>query len=483
MSSIALRATQTSARVSPVLVRPLPAVVAAALGFACAARPALDLDLGWHLRAGQLILATHSIPRTDPFSFSALGRPWVDNEWLWEVVVAWLHGSGGNLAIILINAALSALTAALIYGTLRLRHAAPLFATAGAALAIFGLTLYVDVRPGMAGVLGIAATIYLIERFRSGGSPLWLAGVVPVAALWANLHGSYVNAPALCGVYAAGALFEHRAWRRVVPYLATAAAAITASLANPLGIGLLRFTLEASRLTFNRQHVAAWMPVDFSHELPLLVLLVLSLAIPLLLRHTSVPKTEAFLLVACTVALLQSNEFAPLYAVAAAPVIAQLAGAALAHGSIRWQPSPLLTTAMVGLTILLLATPLRWLNGAVYEKAEASAFPTAAVDLVQRERLTGPMWNDFDWGGYLMTALPDRPVFVDSRTEMYGDAFLADYLNTDQGHEAPDTMLDRYGIRLVLIRPDSPMAVRLAGESSWNQVYTDDMASIFLRVN
>src|SRR5205085_10393684 len=129
------------------------AVVAA---IAVCLRPSLDSDLGWHLRAGQLTLLTHHVATADPFSNSALGRPWIDNEWVWESGIAALKGTVCLLPLVLLHACLVGAAVGLVYATLRLRATPALLAALGSVVAIFNLAPYADVRPGIVEILCVA---------------------------------------------------------------------------------------------------------------------------------------------------------------------------------------------------------------------------------------------------------------------------------------------------------------------------------------
>src|SRR5262245_23815299 len=82
------------------------------------ARPT-DIDFWWHLRTGRLIAESHEVPRVDPFSFTAAGRPWVAPDWLWELGVFRLYGIGGYRAAVLLSALIVTLAYAVLYRLLR----------------------------------------------------------------------------------------------------------------------------------------------------------------------------------------------------------------------------------------------------------------------------------------------------------------------------------------------------------------------------
>ena len=96
--------------------------------------------------------------------------------------------------------------------------------------------------------------------------------------------------------------------------------------------------------------------------------------------------------------------------------------------------------------------------------------------------LPGPMFNSYDWGGYLMwTLYPDYPVFVDGRTDLYDDAFLRDYLKVAWARPGWPDVLDRYGVNFIFIESDSVLATVLATDTAWTRVYADDRAVVFQR--
>jgi len=446
--------------------------------------PALDVDLGWHLRAGQLILASRSVPRSDVFSGPMAGHPWVDNEWLWEASLAAMANAGGLLVPIAANALLMAVAVVLVYATLRLRRVPSLLAAGGALVMLAVVAHYADVRPGMAAIVLAPAVLYLLERHRTSGDWRWLVGLLPLEALWANWHGSYLLGLGLAGIYFLGALWGQAPRADWLQLLAGGLAMALVTLANPRGVGLWRFTLMASQLKFNREAVQAWMPPNFGDVtmLPLLACLLASLALLVCLPSARLPKNEALLLLACTLAALQSKEFLPLYGVAAAPLLAQMGQGVLRRPGSR-QPSWPEASLLLLSAALLFGRSLPSLQADAYQETMADVFPVQAVQFIKDNQLPGPLWNDFNWGGYLMSALPRLPVFVDSRTEMYGDEFLFSYLGVNSGKQPYQPMMDRYGIRVVLISSASALANELRHDPAWSEAYRDEKAAVFIPTN
>jgi hypothetical protein len=122
------------------------------------------------------------------------------------------------------------------------------------------------------------------------------------------------------------------------------------------------------------------------------------------------------------------------------------------------------------------------LNPAEAIKAEQDALPAKAVQFIQDHHPAGPLFNSYNWGGYLIYKLwPDYPVYIDGRTDLYDDAFIRRYLNVVAGGEGWQQALDEDGINLVLIESDSSLAKFLKQEPAWTILYQDDIAAVFGR--
>jgi hypothetical protein len=91
------------------------------------------------------------------------------------------------------------------------------------------------------------------------------------------------------------------------------------------------------------------------------------------------------------------------------------------------------------------------------------------------------MFNSYNWGGYLMFAAPQYPVFVDGRTDLYGDELLTTYLRTATAGENWRETLDEYAIRLVVVEKGSGLDRNLRDEVGWSLDYEDELAVIYTR--
>ncbi len=444
-----------------------------------------DPDLGWHLRTGQLILTMHAVPAADVFSFTKLGAAWVDQEWLWQVMVAGLMHMAGQAGLVAVKVVVPTGVIALVYLLLRTRGLPPRTATIGAAGSTLLLGAYSEVRPAMVGPLFSAAFLLLMEQHRRSRDWRCLAALVPLELVWANCHGSYLLGPFLCAVYAVAECWEARAfgtWRRWAILLASL---LAVSLINPRGVGLLQFALTAAHLPFNRQFVAEWASPELDKwpGLGLAAMLVLSLGLAAQFRDWGAKRRQFLLLLCCTSLALFSHQFVPLYAVAAVPVLAELAyGLAGRPEEEQYLPRGIASVMLLALMLIGVAGPARQLAPANYQAAIDHAYPTEAVTFIQRQGLSGPVFNEYDWGGYLIQALPRLPVFVDGRSEVYGDGFLRTWMAVETATEPAGPLFSEYHINLVLIKPHSALANELRQNQNWREAYRDGVASVFVRM-
>jgi hypothetical protein len=116
------------------------------------------------------------------------------------------------------------------------------------------------------------------------------------------------------------------------------------------------------------------------------------------------------------------------------------------------------------------------------QRAMSNYFPVDAVDYIQQNALPSPLWNTFDWGGFLTWYLPGYPVAIDGRTDLYGDAMLQRFQQTQNG--ATDYRSDPYlsESRVILTRTRDGLARLLENDPRYDKLYSDPIATIFVRV-
>ncbi len=458
------------------------------------ARPATDMDLWWHLRTGQWIAETGTVPRVDPFSFTRAGQPWVSQEWLSEVVFyqIWRHLGFAGLIVF------SAIVTTAGFSWLYLRcPAPPHWAAAATVLGALASAPSWGVRPQMFTFALTSLLLWLLERGEA--RPWLLFSIPPLFLLWLNLHAGFALGPALMVAYAVGLVVEaaigDAEWRQMRLAVIRILAAVLACLAlvplNPSGSELYWYPLETLRSAAMRSYIVEWFSADFHqpHFLPFLLLWLALFAV--LARGESRPKARWLVpLVVAAFLSLDAVRHIPIFVLLAVPVIAKgIAGVgvrrrtAAAGGS---RAARMRTTFAVVTWILMAGlTIARWRNLSQRQAAEEAAqFPAKAVEVLRSGNYGGRVFVYYDWGGYAIFKLyPKYRVFVDGRADVYGDELLHQFQTAVQLRRGWRKVLDDWHLRLLLVPPNCALTQGLALDPSWRVEYRDPQAVILLRAS
>ncbi len=506
----------------------------ALVAVAASASPIRSYDYWWHLKTGEIILQDRQIPRLDPFSFTAPGVPWVDHEWLFQVLAYIGHMTLGPGALVGVKIALVVLLAFLMAAHLGHERNAPPGIAILLAAALVGASFRLDVRPELATILLLPLVVHLVLRARDGGRHRLLVAVPLLVALGANLHPGMILAPAILLLGAAATFIDERpglfrraagpgtaTGARFAPRLAaTAATTALACGANPYGFRIYAVPFEVSRILASLPSPNLEWARPRPADLPLFYLAAAAVVAVLAagwrsLDPVAAPALLLLLALSCMhlrniglfFILLPYGLARPARALterlgSAASRLLRRArsvdrAVAAAGGGVR----PGFVTATV---VLFSAVPLL----ALLPPAVAWGFgiasgnePAQAADFVARENVGRRLYNDIRFGGYLIwRRFPAHRVFIDGRNEVY-PLLLRDIFASSNDSRAWQAMLGRYDIDAALVRympslervdrpgtEGGPGSVRERSFSAnhfpardWALVYWDDDAMIFVR--
>ena len=494
----------------PVLTLPrlLSALVVIAV-FTMAVRLPADSDTWWHLVSGRYIVDHLSIPLTDPFSYTRLGAPWIDHGWLAQILFFGLYALGSWAALALGVATLATLAWWLVY---RQSDGDTYIRAFAVVLGAITSSVIWAARPQLVSFVLAAFVAYLLDRYKRHDGRLlpWLPLVVLV---WANVHGGYAIAFMLILCYLVGEVVNRLMCQAEDPVLSTRRLLhlVLATVLCFVAVGINPNTWQMWLYPFRtvgigvlRDFIQEWQSPDFHQvwQQPFIVLL-LATVLSLARAGRRADFTDLTLLgVWAAVALLAGRNIA-IFALVSAPILVRYATLALRQQLEAWRSvgrierwlgeaaRPLAGGRLLGilnwllLSVVVLAALLKIylpLQPGAVEKPMRESLPVDAVAAIRTQRPAGPLFNSYNWGGYLIFALwPDYPVFVDGRTDLYDEAFLRDYLKTYGAEDGWQAQLDRYNIRLVIIEADSVLARFLRLESGWKEMFRDDMAAVFVR--
>ena len=486
-----------------------------------------DGDTAHHLAVGRQILATGTLTPVDIFSQPHFGQPWINWEWLSDVLFALANGALGLNGVALLAVTLIAGT---IYALCRwciARGLHPVPTLVLGLLATATSEIHWLARPHLFSLALLLLVLYLLEEYRTGRSlARRLALILPIMLVWANLHAGFVMGLVLCGAYWLETLIELGWWRwkgrplanvRSLPigaaaphppaimrdlrvYTLTGLAATVATLLNPYGWGLHAHIIEVLRNPMITHITVEFQPLDFRYPItwPFLVLLGLTLIV-VARTWRWVPPSHALLLVAGAILALQVarnvSQFSIIAPALLAPLIQRwIAARASAQPNGFWArygtPArqlgvPWLFSGTVAALLALAALggslgPWHILRATWTEPT----LPIRAVATLGRpDAPSGPLFNDMTWGGYLLYQLyPQQRVFIDSQVDSYGLSISQDYLTIATAAPSWDKLLDQYQIAWVLQRPNSPLVAALrARPAQWQETYHDTTAVILQR--
>ena len=175
-------------------------------------RPLADPDIGWHIRTGELILKTDTIPRTDPYSTTMQGQPWFAWEWLYDLVLGVLYRSAGLNGVNWLCGVVVASTFTLLLSQLIKRGSGILLAIVLMLLSECASVIHLFARPHIVSWLFSLLWFVALERWRKGNSPRWLPWFFPLSMLfWVNLHGGWIVGLILFAIYLLATVVE--SWR------------------------------------------------------------------------------------------------------------------------------------------------------------------------------------------------------------------------------------------------------------------------------
>lgn len=455
-----------------------------------------DGDTGWHIRTGQFILQTGTVPLHDLFSFSRPGQPWFAWEWLSDVGFAWLYGWRGLSAVAAFSAAVLCLSATLLLRSLLRRESGAWIAVPVALAAVSASTIHYLARPHIFTLLFVTVLLGFLEEDRRAASPaIWF--LVPLLALWANLHAGFVCGLAILGLRAGVCLVE-RDRAAAVRYGTLAGLCCGATLLNPYGWQLHRHILSYLDSSWILNNVEEFQSPHIRSEGMQVFAVLLLAGVALVLRAFARKQWfDGALVLAWGFASLRSARHVPIYAVVAAPLIAQELAAwwavaavgSPAHSPVRvlWGLSQEfgrsrrlgLWTPLLGVLAIWMVLPQKGL-----QDFPEKSFPVTAVAR-NRERLTGPsqrILTSDQWADYLIFKLePGRRVFVDGRSDFYGPAIGADYQSLMGAGRKWQDVLDRYRFTAALLPLDWPLCALLEHDPAWREVDRDRQAVLLVR--
>ncbi|MFZ0815997.1 MAG: hypothetical protein WAM78_10785 [Candidatus Sulfotelmatobacter sp.] len=487
-----------------------------------------DAGIGWHIRTGQLILSTHSIPRVDPFSSTMAGQPWFAWEWLYDLLIGGLDTVAGLNAVVLFTAVIIATTFTWTLRLLLRRNTNFLLALILMLLAASASMIHFLARPHVVSWLFTVAWFWILESSEERhcepvSNPsqfLWLLPILMV--VWVNLHGGFLVGFVLLAIYWITAVWQSirlkgdrfadvlqsiREGKRARTLALIGLLSVLATFLNPYGWKLHVHIYRYLSNRFLMNHIDEFQSPNFhgvAQKCFAGLLLLTLVALVLKKRETIGPSQFLVLLFAVYSGLYASRNIpvsslllilvtGPWLSDATERVLEKLGGKIATPKPFlqrmqaidRGLRGHLWPIAAVALACWITAHAGK-LGAAQLMDAhfDAKRFPVAAVNYLEAHDVSGPVLSPDSWGGYLIYRLyPRTKVVLDDRHDLYGEEFLKSYLKMVHVEPGWDNFLQQHQSGCILVPKDSALANILLETQDWRPIYNDDVAVLFIRAS
>ena len=472
-----------------------------------AVRTPLDSDMWWHLRAGEETQSSGNIYRVDTFSYTKEGGKWINHSWLAQVVMFGLFQMGNYQAIALWVGITAMISMLFVYQQME-----------GHAILRMGITLLASFvcsvvwtpRPQIFSLLLFGLTGLILYRFKwQGKRQLFL--LIPIFIVWSNLHAGYVLGIILIGAYVVGEginqIFgqnpnEQLGWNDIRNLGLWALAGFIVAAINPNGIDMWRIPFQTVGVESLQQLIQEWASPDFHQPLQQLMLLLLFgtfAAVGISKKRLDGSDLVNFAFFGF-LALVARRNFGP-FAMVAAPILSRhLSSMNEEFQTImaNWPPAKkvmafqeksnqsMRNSIQTGINLIVILLLIATSGYKVYsvtkkdfiEKMEYQLFPAGAVDWLNENQPEGRLFNTYNWGGYLIWKLRGYQVFIDGRTDLYGDEIIEEWESIVNAKNGWEDSIDYWNVKIILLDNELPLG-KILSEKGWKVEYRDNLAVIF----
>lgn len=524
--------TTTRPRISP-LAAAILVIALAAFAAALCVNPARANDLFWQLRTGQWILLHHAAPHFDTYSWTHRGTPWVAHEWLAFVLFYTCYAWKSFAGVWLLTAGITAATVVLLYflilnetsrASSEAGEGAPVTAALLTAFAAIMSSAFFQPRPQIFTYLFTLATLGIVMHVRrrveaaesdqdahTAARTLWV--LPPLYMVWANLHAGVLVGLAIVGVFAAvdgivcyaarnSISTPRRPWKMMSIVVLAGCAA---TLITPYGIHEYQNFAATISNTAMLDSVSEWASPNF-HEpfgklFELFVLLVLAglfltrlkhdpaeLVLTALLAHEAITESRNVPIFAMIVAVLMARHLQSALIQALYGRARSSNGGSAPADSVFGPAPSLIVVLAVSIAICFSAVTRTASSLKAYAPETGStldrialatidygSYPDRACAFIEREGFPRDlrMYNSYGDGGFLIWRMPDHPVFVDSRADVYFGSLFDEMKRLTDGSLTWRDVMNAHGVDMIVTPVSEAQSHGYFAAPDWALVYVD----------
>jgi hypothetical protein len=450
----------------------------------------VDPDIWWHFRTGQWIFSHGEVPITDPFSAYGMGKPWVAYSWLFEILVYALFTKFGLMGILVFTVSMSFLIAIVLHGALRWAGLPFIAEVFPVAVALGAMSSLLSARPWLFSILFFTVELFILFHVRRTAKIAPLLALPPLFVLWANLHIQFIYGLAALGLFLVEVLLSqlpsfslyshHRLYTSLGRLSLIFLACLIATLITPYHFRLYTPIFEYIGQTGAFQVIMELLPLSFRDLTDWLVIgLAIVAAFVLGWQRAWLP-FPTFLLLMGTFLAFRARRDVWALVLAAVFIISEFGR------FVRSEPSFGFTKlrtfcVIVALTVAIYLIGLnRQISEQQLESVVEQRFPVRAVKFVNEKNYSGPLYNHFNWGGYLIWSLPRLLVSMDGRTNLHGDQRIERSFKTWSGLRGWESDPELMKARLVIGDVNHALTTIMRTDPRFKLVYEDAIAAVFV---
>jgi hypothetical protein len=465
-----------------------------------------DGDTGWHIRTGEWILQHGRVPTTDLFSYTKPGQPWFAWEWAWDVLFAFIHKNWGLAGVGFATVILLGAIAVMLYRLVVNACGNEVLSFFVTAFALCGSSIHWLARPHLFSWLFFLGFLHLLPSLERG-SRLALFALPGLMLLWVNTHGAFMIGIALLLATAGGEALEalfgddgslKAAYLRSRRLLAASGLCILATFVNPYTWRLHQHVFQFLSNTKLLDNIQEYQSISFHCPPAVFFELMLVLAAGAAFWNLQAGRiTPALIALLWAHLALLSARNIPLFMIVVAPMAASWLQEALKRlSSLRFvgvvfktireiceelKPMERLPRTFLLSVLSTFCIAVLFAGGAKGFEAQFNpdSFPIQAIPLVEHSSARRIFTYD-QWADYLIYRLyPKKPVFMDGRSDFFGLPMVTATQHILAAEFDWKIQLQRFGVDMVLVRPDAPLSEVLKMSPDWALRFDDGKVLVF----
>jgi hypothetical protein len=452
--------------------------------------PVVDPDIWWHLRTGQWIADHARVPATDSFSAYGSGKPWVAYSWLFEILIYALFTKLGLIGILVFTVSMSLLITLALHGALRRAGLPFLVEVLSVAVALGAMSKLISPRSWLFSILFFTVELFILFHVRRTDRIVPLLALPPLFVLWANLHMQFIYGLAVLGLFLVEVLLSRlpslSLYPRHRPNICLGRvsllllACLAATLITPYHFRLYIPIFEVIGQTKAFQLILELLPFSIRSLTDWLVIgLAIGAAFVLGCQRAWLPFPTLLLLMGTFLAFRARRDVWVLV-LAAVFIIGEFGRFVRSESSFAFTKLRIICVILALSVAIYLIAVRRHISEQQLESVIDRKFPVAAVKFIKEKNYSGPLYNAFGWGGYLIWTLPGLPVSMDGRMNVHGDQRIERSVNTWSGLRGWELDPELMNARLIIGGVNHVLTNLLRTDSRFKLVYEDTTAAVFV---